>query len=49
MRNLRRFETVAELNAAIANSTIGLVGLAFDDSGKPVIRNKKVEPTPGPK
>ena len=40
---------MAELNAAIANSTIGLVGLAFDDSGKPVIRNKKVEPIPDPK
>ena len=46
MRNLRRFETVAELNAAIANSTIGLVGLAFDDSGKPVVKTKEVQPTP---
>ena len=46
MRNLKRFETVAELNAAIANSTIGLVGLAFDDSGKPVVKTKEVKPEP---
>lgn len=44
MRNLRRFETVAELNAAIANSTIGLVGLAFDEHGKPVVKTKEAAP-----
>jgi hypothetical protein len=45
MRNLRRFDTVAELNAAIANSTIDMIGLAFEN-GKPVIRKKEV--TVGP-
>ena len=45
MKHLRKFESVADLNTAIANSTIGMIGLAFDN-GQPVIKNKTVPPTP---
>lgn len=41
MRNLRRFNSVSEMNTALASSEIDIIGLAFDDSGKPVIKNKQ--------
>ena len=40
MKHLRKFDTVADLNAAIANSTIGMIGLAYNN-GTPVMKNKE--------
>lgn len=49
MKHLRKFDTLADLNAAIANSTIGILGLAYNN-GTPVIKKKDgsspVPPTP---
>ena len=45
MKHLRKFDSVADLNAAIANSTIGIIGLAYNN-GQPVV--KKKEATVGP-
>ena len=39
MKHLRKFDSVADLNAAIANSTIGIIGLAYNGS-TPVIKKK---------
>ena len=39
MKHLRKFNTVADLNAAIANSTIGMIGLAYNN-GTPVMKKK---------
>jgi hypothetical protein len=49
MKHLRKFDSVSDLNAAIANSTIGILGLAYNN-GTPVIKKKDggspVPPTP---
>lgn len=49
MKHLRKFDSVADLNAAIANSTIGILGLAYNN-GTPVMKIKQgsspVPPTP---
>lgn len=45
MKHLRKFDSVADLNAAIANSTIGMIGLAYNN-GTPVMKKKEVQPTP---
>ena len=49
MKHLRKFDSVADLNAAIANSTIGMIGLAYNGS-TPVMKKKDggspVPPTP---
>ena len=39
MKHLRIFDSVADLNAAIANSTIGMIGLAYNGS-TPVMKKK---------
>ena len=43
MKYLRKFESVSEMNTALASSTIGVIGLAYEGS-TPVLKNKP--PTP---
>jgi hypothetical protein len=49
MKHLRKFDSVADLNAAIASSEIGILGLAYNGS-TPVMKIKQgsspVPPTP---
>lgn len=49
MKHLRKFDSVSEMNTVIANSTIGILGLAYNN-GTPVMKNKPgsspVPPTP---
>jgi hypothetical protein len=45
MKHLRKFDSVADLDAAIANTTIGILGLAYE-GGNAVIQNKKTPPDP---
>lgn len=46
MKYIKLFDTTADMNAAIANSTIGFLGMA-ENNGNPVIR-KVPEPAPTP-
>ena len=43
MKYLRKFDSVAEMNTAIASSEISILGLAYNN-GTPVINNKKIIP-----
>lgn len=49
MKHLRKFDSVSEMNAAIASSEINILGLAYNN-GTPVMKNKSnsspVPPTP---
>lgn len=49
MKYLRKFDSVSEMNTVIANSTIGILGLAYNN-GQPVMKKKDggspVPPTP---
>lgn len=45
MKYLRKFDSVSELNATIASSEIGILGLAYDGSS-PVLSRKSATPTP---
>jgi hypothetical protein len=47
MKHLRIFDSVADLNTAIANSTIGMIGLAYDN-GTPVMKKKETPPPTPP-
>lgn len=44
MKYLRIFDSVSDMNTAIASSEIGILGLAYDN-GTPVM---KIKPTPPP-
>ena len=46
MKHLRKFENVQTMNTTLANSTIGILGLAYEGS-TPVMKNKSGG-TPGP-
>ena len=39
MKHLRKFDSVSEMNTVIANSTIGILGLAYNN-GTPVMKIK---------
>ena len=43
MKHLRKFDSESEMNTVLANSTVGVIGLAYE-SGNAVI--KKVTPPP---
>lgn len=45
MKYLRKFDSVQEMNTAIQGSSIGFMGLAYDN-GQPVMKNKVIPPTP---
>lgn len=49
MKHLRKFDSVSEMNTALASATINILGLAYNN-GTPVIKNKQgsspVPPTP---
>lgn len=49
MKYLRKFDSVSDMNTVIANSTIGILGLAYNN-GTPVMKVKTggtpVPPTP---
>lgn len=45
MKYLRKFESVSEMETAVASSEIGIIGLAYEGS-TPVIKNKPTPPTP---
>lgn len=38
MKHLRKFDSETDMNTALANSTIGVIGLAYE-SGSAVIKN----------
>lgn len=40
MKHLRKFDSVSEMNTVIANSTIGMIGLAYNN-GTPVIKKER--------
>ena len=45
MKYLRKFDSVSDMETALANSTIGVIGLAYE-SGSAVIKNKPTPPDP---
>ena len=45
MKHLRIFDSVSDMNTAIASSEIGILGLAYDN-GTPVVKTKVVAPVP---
>ena len=45
MKYLRKFDSVSDMETALANSTIGVIGLAYE-SGNAVIQNKPTPPDP---
>ena len=47
MKYIKLFDTTANMNAAIANSTIGLLAMA-ENNGNPVVKIKKPSPVPTP-
>jgi len=45
MKYIKKFNSVSDMNTALASSTISVLGMAYNN-GTPVINNKVVEPVP---
>ena len=43
MRHLRKFDNVSDMNTTLANSTIGVLGVAYE-GGNVVMENKPTPP-----
>ena len=42
MKHLRKFDSVSEMNTALASATIDILALAYDGQGNPVLKTKQV-------